>query len=134
LSLGSLLILSRLRVLVRLPSLLKIPHSIREGDVIIVGLRGIINFKGYINEIGSMSGFDVHGATSIVLGDNWNLTDRGNSVVPTPGQPRLLCGLRFLKRLSYLSIVRDIFILLSKLIMALRHELFRELVSSVNAH
>lgn len=127
------MILSRLRILIWLPSLLKLPHSITKRDVIIVGLCEIINFKGHINEIGSMSGFNMHGATSIVLGDNWNLTYWGDSVVSAPGQPRFLCGFRFLKSLSYLSIVRDIFILLSELVMALWHELFRELVSSVDA-
>ena len=73
-----------------LPSLLELPHSISKGDVIIVGLCKIINFKRHINEIGSVSGFDMHGAPPIVLGDNWNLTDWDNSVVPASGQPRLL--------------------------------------------
>ena len=76
----------------------------------------------------------MHGATSIVLGDNWNLNNGGNSVVSAPGQPRFLCWFRFFKSLSYLFIVRDIFILLSELIMALWHEFFRELVSSVDAN
>ena len=73
-----------------LPSLLELPHSIGKRDVIIVGLREIINFKRYINEIRSVSGFDVHGAPPIVLSDNWNLTDWDNSVVPAPGQARFL--------------------------------------------
>ena len=74
----------------RLPSLLELPHSISKGDVIIVGLREIINFKRHINEIWSVSGFDVHGTSSIILSDYRNLTDRDNTVVPAPGQARLL--------------------------------------------
>ena len=73
-----------------LPSLLELPHSISKGNVIIVGLREIINFKRHINEIGSVSGFDMHGAPPIVLSDYRKLTDRDNSVIPASGQARLL--------------------------------------------
>ena len=73
-----------------LPSLLELPHSISKRDVIIVGLREIINFKRHINEIGSVSGFDVHGAPPIVLSDYRKLTDWDNTVVPAPGQARFL--------------------------------------------
>ena len=117
-----------------MPSLLEFPHSISKRDVIIVRLSKIINLKGHISEIGSVPGFDMHGATSIVLGDYGNLTYRYNSVVSSPGQPRLLCSLRFLKSFSYLSIVGEILILLSELIVAFRHELLRELVSSVDRY
>jgi hypothetical protein len=73
-----------------LPSLLELPHSISKGNVIVVGLRKIINFKRHINEIGSVSGFDMHRAPPIVLSDYRKLTDGDNTVVPAPGQARFL--------------------------------------------